>query len=209
MRRCLAIVGVAVTLAAAIGARRDVRPLPYYGDVTLTPRWSEAVHVIGDFSLLDQKGRTFTRRDVAGRIYVASFFYTTCKTLCPEIRDELVRVRDAYRGDTNVMILSHSVTPDSDNVAKLAHYAYANGIDDDQWRLLTGSRTEIERLARERYFVELSDTTGNTKGNLRHTETLVLVDGSGHIRGVYDGSMPYEVTQLIADIRMLESSAGS
>jgi len=67
----------------------------------------------------------------------------------------------------------------------------------------TGDRAELLRLAREAYFVELEDTTGNTVGDLRHTETLLLVDGDGHIRGAYDGSLPYDVSQLIADIRRL------
>jgi protein SCO1 len=201
---------VAVTLATVLAASDGrARPLPYYTDATLTPRWlirpdADSMHSIGDFSFTDQEGHRATRATVAGRIYVASFFYTTCRTLCPELRDELARVRDAYRGDTSVMILSHSVIPEADDVGRLAHYAFANGIDQRQWLLLTGSRAEVARVARERYFVELADTTGNTKGVLRHTETLVLVDGGGHIRGVYHGSLPFEVTQLINDIRTLK-----
>lgn len=212
MKHQLAVAGLLVTLGAGIGAgslthRGTV--LPYYSDKTLTPRWATdagelaSAHIVGAFALVDQEGRRSTSDIVAGRVYVASFFYSTCKTLCPDIRDQLARVQDAFMGDTNVMILSHSVTPDIDDAGRLAHYARINGIDYRHWRLLTGSRAEIERLARERYFVELSDTTGNTPGTLKHTETLVLVDRHGHIRGAYDGSLAFEVSQLIADIRTL------
>ena len=134
---------------------------------------------------------------------MASFFYSECRTLCPDLRAQLARVRDAFEGDTTVRLLSHSVMPERDDPARLAHYAVRNGVDGVQWKVLTGERSEIERLARDAYFVELADTTGNTRGRLRHTETLVLVDGEGFIRGVYDGSLPYDVTQLIADIRQL------
>jgi len=208
-RRALRIVALGTLLVeAACGGTRAT--LPYYTDRTLTPRWpagsTTALHRIGDFTLVDQRGDTVRGRDVAGRVYVASFFYTTCRSLCPTVRSELATVRDAFRDDTLVTILSHTVTPEQDDVAALAHYARRNGIDGRGWRLLTGTRAEIERLARERYFVELRDTTGNTTGALRHTETLVLVDGAGHIRGVYEGSLAFEVRQLIEDVRVLRGN---
>ena len=206
---CLAL-GSTLILGAA-RPRARTRALPFYDDVSLTPRWPatqldrDAAHRIGDFHLVDAAGHAVSRRDVKGRVYVASFFYAQCRTLCPDLRAQLARVHEAFEGDTGVMILSHSVMPETDVPSRLAHYAVRNGVDGRQWKLLTGSRTELVRLARDAYFVELADTTGNTAGRLRHTETLVLVDQDGHIRGVYDGSLAYDVTQLIADIRQLES----
>lgn len=215
-RRIALVAGaVAATLVVALvvraaNAASSERGLPYYSDVSLTPRWPvtagdrAAMHRVGDFNLVDASGRPVTRRDVRGRIYVASFFYTECRTLCPDLRAQLARVLDAFAGDSAVRILSHSVMPERDDPARLARYAVRNGVDGTQWKLLTGAHAELARLARDAYFVELADTTGNTRGRLRHTETLVLVDGDGHIRGVYDGSLAYDVTQLIADIRVLE-----
>ena len=195
--------------ASAAHSASATRSLPYYSDASLTPHWpvseSERAksHRVGNFRLTDGMGRPVTRRSVEGRIYVASFFYSECRTLCPDLRAQLARVRDAFSGDSSVLILSHSVMPERDDPARLAHYAVRNGIDGNHWKLLTGAREELERLARDAYFVELADTTGNTRGALRHTETLVLVDKEGYIRGVYDGSLAYDVTQLIADIREL------
>jgi protein SCO1/2 len=211
MNRALGVVATVVVVGSgfAVATRSHVAPLPYYTDATLTPHWIvdpdsvAAVPRVGDFRLVDQTGRSVTRSDIEGKVYVAAFFYTTCRNLCPTVKGQLARVRDAFAGDTSVRILSHSVTPEADGVAALAHYASLNGIDGKQWRLLTGSRPEVERLARERYFVELSDTTGNTQGTLQHTETLVLVDRDGRIRGAYSGSVAFEVTQLIADVRQL------
>lgn len=211
---------IAVAIAAAAGAtaaasaRRAAAEdgLPYYADTTRAPRWIrrgapelDALHRVGDFALVDQDGRAVTRRDVAGKVYVASFFYTTCRELCPTVRSGLARVRDAFRGDTGVVVLSHTIAPEADDVGRLAHYARVNGVASPGWRLLTGTRAEIERLARERYFVELADAGASTvsRGVLAHTETLVLVDGAGRVRGMYSGSLPYEVTQLLADVRRL------
>jgi hypothetical protein len=91
------------------------------------------------------------------------------------------------------VILSYSVTPEIDRVPRLAHYAQQYQIHSETWHLLTGARTDIERLARDSYFVELRDKSGNTQGDLRHTETLVLVDGTRRIRGVYSGTLAYDV----------------
>jgi len=205
---------VALGAALSLGAARPnprARALPFYDDVSLTPRWPatpgerDSAHRIGDFHLVDAAGQPVTQRDVEGRVYVASFFYTQCRTLCPDLRAQLARVHEAFAGDGGVMILSHSVMPEADLPSRLAHYAVRNGVDGRQWKLLTGTRAELVRLARDAYFVELADTSGNTAGRLRHTETLVLVDPDGHIRGVYDGSLAFDVTQLIADIRQLKS----
>jgi len=206
----IALITALVLRASAADAASTGRAIPYYDDVSLTPRWPASVaervrmRRVGDFNLVDASGRAVTRHDFEGRIYVASFFYTECRTLCPDLRAQLARVRDTFAVDSAVRILSHSVMPERDDVARLAHYAVRNGVDGRQWKLLTGSRAELTRLARDAYFVELADSTGNTRGTLRHTETLVLVDGDGHIRGVYDGSLAYDVTQLIADIRTLK-----
>ena len=218
--------GIVVSLAGAVAlagfvrphAARDavvsVRALPYYGDSTVTPRWpasareASALHRIGDFHLVASDGRVVTGRDVTGHVFVASFFFSECRTLCPDLKTQLARVHEAFAGDTNVLIVSHSVMPERDDPARLAHYAVRNGIDGKRWRLVTGERAEMARLAHDAYFVELADTTGNTRGRLRHTETLVLVDGGGHIRGVYDGSLAFDVTQLIADIRQLRVADG-
>jgi protein SCO1/2 len=209
----VALLGASVVGAAARGGTMggDTTTLPYYADVTLTPTWPttraarDATPRVGEFRLVDANGHAVTRRDVAGRVYVASFFYTECRSLCPDLKAQLARVHEAFAGDTGVLILSHSVLPERDVPTRLAHYAHRNGVDGRRWRLLTGTAAEMTRLARDAYFVELADTTGNTQGRLRHTETLVLVDPEGHVRGVYDGSLAFEVSQLIGDIRRLRA----
>ncbi|HEX8904955.1 MAG TPA: SCO family protein [Longimicrobiaceae bacterium] len=214
-RRWLAMIGIlalAVAGAAAMRVRGHADGLPFYTSRDLTPRWISPrsaeygrIHRIAPFSLVDQDGRTITGRDVEGKVYVASFFFTRCQQLCPILGNGLRRVQTAFAGDSGVAILSHSVTPEIDSVATLKRWAEMRGVRSGKWHLLTGDREQIRRLAEESYFVELRDTTGNTQGTLVYTETLVLVDGRHRIRGVYDGSLPYDVTQLIADIRALRA----
>ena len=213
-RRWLAMIGVALAAAgaAAMGMRDRPESLPFYTTRDLAPRWIsprsaeyEGIHRIAPFSLTDQDGRTITERDVRGKVYVASFFFTRCQQLCPILGSGLRRVQAAFAADSGVAILSHTVTPELDSVAALKRWAMMRGVRSGRWHLLTGDRAQIRRLAEESYFVELRDTTGNTQCTLVHTETLVLVDGRRRIRGVYDGSLAYDVAQLIADIRTLRA----
>lgn len=208
--------GAALLLAAAVlaaCASESHDGLPYYVGDDGTPTWLEpgsaalgSADRVGDFTLVDQTGRRVTGADVAGRIRVASFFFTRCTDLCPRLKSGLARVQAAFAGADDVVILSHSVTPEADGPDVLAAYARANGIVAGRWELLTGDRAEIERLAYADYRVNLSDGSRYGVDSLAHTETLVLVDGAGRIRGYYNGSLPYDVDRLIEDVRTLRAA---
>ena len=210
MKRLLCL-GLALVAVTACGRRSD---LPYYVDRSLTPVWLDApsrggdtVHRVSDFHLVDQRGRVVSRATIDNKIVVASFFYAGCRQLCPTLRSQLQRVQAAFDSRDGVMILSHTIAPESDSVEVLSRYSRENHLDASRWLLLTGARSEIERLARDSYFVELSDSAGKTNGRLLHTETFVLVDRHGHIRGVYDGSLAFDVTRLIEDVARLRDDA--
>jgi protein SCO1/2 len=201
--------------AALLAGCAHPRTLPYYSGGDRMPRWVvpgsaelARIHRVEPFRLTDQTGGTVTERDVEGKVYVASFFFTRCRQLCPIVGSGLGRVQAAFRDDPGVLLLSHSVAPDADSTAELRRWAHAHGAHAGSWRLLTGSRQQIARLAERSYFVELGDTTGNTAGTLLHTETLVLVDRHRRVRGLYDGTLKYDVAQLIADIRTLRAEGG-
>jgi len=202
---------IAIAAMFAMAGCRHAATVPYYGDRTLTPRFIaddspvlDTMHRVGEFQFVDQRGRSVNSRTVRGKIVVASFFYASCRQLCPTLRSQLQRVQAAFHDDDGVMILSHTIAPESDSVEVLARYARENKLDDRRWLLLTGAHAEIDRIARDGYFVELADRGGKTAGRLLHTETFVLVDRAGRIRGVYDGSLAYDVSRLIDDIRSLQ-----
>lgn len=208
--RCVAPLAL---VSAACWPAPEAAGLPFYRSAELTPEWldrttasSPDMHRVGEFSLLDQAGNLIGRGDLEGSVYVANFFYTRCTQICPTMRISMGRVAEAL-GD-QVVLLSHSVTPDQDSVDVLAAYALTHGIDAG-WHLLTGDPVAIRRLAAESYFVELDDFTGNTARDLLHTETLVLVDREGRIRGVYNGTLPYDVKLLIEDAQRLVEEAAS
>ena len=159
-------------------------------------------HTIPDFAFTNQNGQIITQKDYAGKVYVVDFFFTTCPTICPKMTDNMVWLQEQIKNNPNVMLLSHSVTPDIDNVTVLKQYAEEKGVIDSKWNLVTGEKKDIYYIARKSYLVV---KTGKPEElyDMVHTENFVLVDQNRRIRGFYDGTNIEEVKKLLEDINFL------
>jgi protein SCO1/2 len=162
-------------------------------------------HRIADFSLLNQNGDTITQENYRDKIYVADFFFTTCPTICPVMTANLVEVQAALADDPEVLLLSHSVTPEIDSVAQLKKYAIEKGVNDAKWNLVTGDKKQIYELARKSYLAVQEDGDGGPF-DMIHTENFILVDKQRRIRGFYDGTKEEEMDRLLSDIEILKNS---
>ena len=160
-------------------------------------------HRIANFTLTNQNGKTISQEDYKEKIYVADFFFTTCPTICPVMTKNMVALQNSFLNDPQVMLLSHSVTPDIDTEAQLKKYALEKGVKDQKWNLVTGNKKEIYQLARKSYLVAKEDGDGGPF-DMIHTENFVLVDPDKRIRGFYDGTNLQEIAQLLEDIKVLK-----
>ncbi|QXP80702.1 MULTISPECIES: SCO family protein [Winogradskyella] len=170
--------------------------------VDSTIQYQLKYHKIADFSLTNQNGKTITQDDYKDKIYVADFFFTTCQTICPIMTGHMAEVQKAIMGDDDVMLLSHSVTPEIDSVAQLKKYALEKGVNDQKWNLVTGDKKQIYELARKSYLAVKTDGNGD-QYDMIHTENFILVDKKRQIRGFYDGTKPEDIKRLIEDIETL------
>lgn len=163
-------------------------------------------HTIESFSFTDQTGGTVTEKDVAGKIFVTEYFFTTCKGICPKMNDNMAKVYAAFRGNGDVKILSHTVTPQIDSAPVLKAYAARYEADPVQWKFLTGAKADLYQKAEDSYLISALE---NQKGlsieeQFLHDKHFVLVDRQGRLRGkFYDGTSEGEVQQLIGDIKEL------
>jgi protein SCO1/2 len=171
--------------------------------VDSTMQYVKKYHKIADFSLTNQNGKTITQEDYKDKIYIADFFFTTCQTICPIMTDNMYQVQKAILNDEDVMLLSHSVTPEIDSVAQLKRYALKKGVKDTKWNLVTGDKKQIYTLARKSYLAVKTAGTGDAY-DMIHTENFILIDKKRQIRGFYDGTNPEEIEQLIQDIKTLK-----
>ena len=160
-------------------------------------------HRIADFNLTDQNGETITNETFEGKIYVADFFFTTCKSICPKMSKNMVALSDDLKDDAHVMFLSHSVMPEVDSVPVLNAYAELYEVDDVRWKMVTGSKQHIYELARKSYFAATTEGDGGVDDFI-HTENFVLIDPDRRIRGFYDGTSAEEMERLAMELEALE-----
>lgn len=160
-------------------------------------------HTIADFSLTNQNGKPITQADYHNKIYIADFFFTTCPTICPIMTKNMASIQDKV--GKNVLLLSHSVTPQIDSVAQLKKYALDKGVNDDRWNLVTGDKKQIYELARKSYLAVKTDGDGGPF-DMIHTENFILVDKERRIRGFYDGTKEEEIEKLMFDLAILQNS---
>ena len=173
--------------------------------VDSTLHYTKKYHKIADFSLVNQDGDTITQEDYKDKIYVADFFFTTCLTICPIMTKNMGEIQEAIKDDPNIMLLSHSVTPEIDTVAQLKRYALEKGVIDSKWNLVTGDKKQIYELARKSYLAVKNDGDGGPF-DMIHTENFILVDKEKRIRGFYDGTNRKDIEKLLEDIKILEAS---
>jgi len=199
----------AITIYLFYNALKPAKSLPIFNPADVNPelvdstvQYKSKYHTIADFSFINQNGKTITQKEYEGKIYVADFFFTTCGSICPKMTTNLVEVQKAFLNNPKVMILSHSVLPDVDDVAKLKAYAMKNGVNDKKWNLVTGDKAAIYRMARKSYLA-VKQGKSDELYDMVHTENFVLVDTKRRVRGFYDGTKKEEIQRLIADINWL------
>jgi protein SCO1/2 len=159
-------------------------------------------HVIPPFSFTNQEGESISDKDLEGKIYVASYFFASCKGICPKINGELQRVQEKFKANRFVKIVSFTVDPEHDSVPVLAEYGRRNLVKPGKWHLLTGDKKEIYTLAKKGFLASALEQEDKIPAFI-HSEFLVLVDKEKHIRGMYDGTKPDEVKRLMDEIVVL------
>ncbi|HMO31371.1 MAG TPA: SCO family protein [Lacibacter sp.] len=172
-----------------------------------TDWWRKKLPVINDvkeFAFVSQQGDTITNRNVAGRVQVVEFFFTTCKGICPKMNTNMLVLYKEFAGEPDFLILSHTVDPGTDSVARLKQYGDSLQISPERWLLLTGTKEKLYEAARKSY---LLDDQNNEQAAIEeqfiHTQLFALVDRAGGVRGIYDGLDEKELKKLRKDIRLV------
>jgi protein SCO1/2 len=203
--RTLILLLAVITMLASCGNKK----LPVYGiktPVTKTIEGKQQVdsldYTIPDFNLFDQDSSRINEAAIANKIYVADFFFTSCPSICPKMKKELLRVYDKYKSNDNITILSYSIDPARDSVARLKSYAQKLGVDDSKkWHFLTGNKDSIYNLA-DKYLVSAEEDPDAPGGHI-HSGNFILVDKQKRIRGYYDGTKTESVDKLLDEMDQL------
>ena len=168
-------------------------------------RYIKKYHKINDFVLTNQNGELISQEFYQNKIYVADFFFTTCPDICPIMTENMGYLQSELKNQTDVLLVSFSVTPNVDSVDVLRSYADLKGVDDSKWNLFTGSKKDIYELARKSFLVAKNDGDAG-RYDMIHTENFVLIDKESRIRGFYDGTNEEEMKKLLTDVKILKQS---
>ena len=193
----------AVYVFFAVGEVNFIR-LPYFGPRELAENGKDTIyHSIPPFSFINQNGDTITDKHYEGKIYVADYFFTTCRSICPQMTTQLLRVQEKFAYTKGMVeILSHTVNPENDSVEVLDDYANMVHADTSIWNFVTGDKKELYDIARKGYLLNALEGDGGPDDFI-HSEMFILVDKEKHIRGIYDGTNTKEVNELLDDIKVL------
>lgn len=171
--------------------------------------------LVRPFSFINQDGDTVTRKVMDGKIAVVEYFFTTCKSICPIMNENMAKVYQAYRNNDDVIILSHTVDPENDTVAAMKAYSLRFDADPKHWEFLTGDKKALYDQAKYSYLLSTVDSSVNDiDDEFIHSNLFVLVDKQGRLRmhvdkngnpKAYDGTNEQSVAELIADIKSLET----
>ena len=198
------LISVWITFCLVVGScieQKDEK-LPIFGEKEIT-KTDTTYHTIGNFRLVNQDSTIITDESLEGKIYVADFFFTSCRTICPIMKTQMRRVYEVVEDDPEVLIVSHTIDPEYDTVALLKDYSERLGVDSDKWHFLTGNKDSIYYLAQTSYFVTAMEDGTEPVGFI-HSGAFLLIDKKGRIRGKYDGTKEEEVNQLLKDIETLK-----
>lgn len=159
------------------------------------------LNTVQPFTFVKQDSTVVTQKDLANRVYVAEYFFTTCLGICPKMNKNMQVIYEKFKNNPDFLILSHTVNPENDSVPVLKRYADSLGASPNNWWFLYGSKTDLYKSARESYLLDdPKNSTKNIDEQFLHTQFFALVDRQGRVRGIYDGIKKDEVDQLMLDI---------
>lgn len=156
------------------------------------------------FSFTNQDGETVTENDVTGKVFVAEYFFTTCKSICPIMNGNMRIVYDRFKNEKDFLILSHTSDPKNDSVPALKKYADSLKVDTHKWIFLTGFKDSLYKQARYSYKIDDPNNNPiNSDEDFIHSQFFSLVDKKGVVRNIYEGTQKGEVERMMKEIEQL------
>ena len=157
---------------------------------------------LAEFAMIERSGREVDQAQLAGRVAVLDFVFTTCAGPCPVMSASMSALQDDL-ADTDVQLVTVTVDPQTDTLEVLGEYADRFGADPERWLFLRGDDAQLEALASSVALAFQVDPTADVGFQVAHSTRFVVVDGQGYVRGYYDGTTPEGRAQAAARARWL------
>ena len=160
-----------------------------------------------EFSFQDRTGRVFSSSELKGKVWVVDFIFAHCAGSCPLLSQHLKNLQTEWKGNPDLKLVTLTVDPGRDTVSALKTYADDLKADETQWFFLTGPKADLYKVIREGFKVTAMPNEEQIPGyDYIHSTRLILVDGKGVVRGLYDGEQDEDVKKLNQDVKYLMNS---
>ncbi len=159
------------------------------------------MNTVPAFTFIERSSREVKNQELAGKIWIADFVYTSCGGICPIMTQKMRKLQDTLPAE--IQLVSFSVDPDVDTPAVLTEYAKKFGADPNRWLFLTGNKESLFTLSKEGFKLAVADDGGTVLEPITHSSRFVLVDQQGRIRGYYSMEEPSELAHLVSDAKSL------
>lgn len=170
-------------------ARQSVTPAPDLPPVTLD-----------DVTLTDTEGKAFPLSSMKGKVWVASFFFSTCPGTCLQMNRSIAALRDEY-AKQDVKFVSISVDPTMDTPERLKSYSENFEAKPEEWKFLTGDFADVQQLGLDVFKVSVGYKT--------HSEKMVLIDAKGKVRGFFNAIDAVQVEKFRKELDRALADAAS
>jgi len=201
------IAGVFLLLLQACGGNSDnveqkatTEPLPILGNKEVIDG-KTIHHSIPDFQFIDQDSSIITNATFKDKVYIVDFFFTSCPTICPKVKQQMLRIYEQYKTEDRLQLISHSIDTRNDSIPRLKNYAAKLEVNSDKWHFVTGEKDHLYSMANEYFIIAKEDP--EAPGGYDHSGTIILVDENRHVRAFANGTEEAAVSQFMLDIEKL------
>lgn len=150
---------------------------------------------IKEFSLVERSGREFNSKELAGHVWIGSFFFCSCPGPCWQMNQALKGVEDEFK-NSDLEMVSITCDPRNDTPGVLTDYANNKlHVDRGRWVFLTGDLDYIKRISHDIFYQPV------TEGG--HYKSALAFDRNGHVRGSFDLTDGGKVDELKDLVRQL------
>ncbi len=187
--------------------------LPRFQGKQMDPFWPSSSILPADLRrmssvpLRSDGGRKDTGLAIAsGKYSLITFFYTTCSGICPRITENMKSLSSQIKDQSDIQFLSITIDPTVDDEKALKNYRTKHKVEQENWIFLTGTKKDIEDLAREQFAAEIEANAGkNGLIAFVHTESIFLLDKAGYLRGMYRARGNGEFPRILNELEQLRA----
>jgi len=149
------------------------------------------------FTFENSDGKNITEANLAQKVWVADFIFTSCPEMCPMLTAKMRLLQEAFKNDDRFRMVSISVDPDTDTTAVMKEYGKKHHMDSSKWYFLRGNMDAVKNLLVGGFKL------GTMEEPKFHTGEFILVDQSNKIRGYYNAESSESLEKLKAEITKL------